>query len=357
MRLNQQAAAELLPGTYDTLVRFGAGSRSSDHGIKASLVVKPQPCHLDIQAEEEGLYFRVQPAELGQGILEQVVALRNDPKNSECQWVADAPHDWIKVEPNGGVLAGGESAILTVKIALENNVDELRIGSHEENLGFTVTDGTTAESLPMKVDVKCAPQQPCAYLHSTHIKTEVGRQATINVTMYNPLRESITATLRAPVPSGWELKGKGFAERCGAICNGTYSIPGGQQEFIEIYAVPNNPGNYSFEATVNWTMANVGEGDEPEGIELSLPVDVTLPVSGSVSPQPLPPADTASLTFPSAPLVAATVVPRSGEPADSGQSGVKRPDDGPIVGGIPNWLILVLAPIHRKDECRGVLKG
>ena len=148
------------------------------------------------------------------------------------------------------------------------------------------------------------------------------------------------------MPSGWELESESFAERCGAICTGTYEISPNAQDFIEIYAVPNNPGNYSFEATVNWTMAKGGKGDASEGITLRLPVEVTLPASGSVSPQQ-PPAASAPVSAPasepaSEPVAAANVVPSSGEPAAGGQSGASPPADDTVFGGIPNWRILAL---------------
>ena len=126
------------------------------------------------------------------------------------------------------------------------------------------------------------------------------------------------------------------------FCTGTYEIAPNAQDFIEIYAVPNNLGNYSFEATVNWTMAKGGIGDASEGIKLRLPVEVTLPATGSVTPQQPPATSTPIPTPTPEPLAVANVVPSSGEPPAGGQSGANPPADDTVGGGIPNWRILVL---------------
>ncbi len=341
LQVNQEVAAELLPGTFEKHVQFGAGDKLADHGIIARLTVEPLDCHLEVAAGE-GLYFRMEPAELNQGISEQLVTLTNDPKNATCHWEAVSLHDWINVEPPAGVLIGGESKVVAVKIIPDSTFDELGIGEHKASLEFSVTDGTAADMAPLTVQIECQPNKPCAYLHSSHIKTEIGKKATINLTMYNPLDQSIKARLIAEMPSGWELESESFAERCGAICTGTYEIAPNAQDFIEIYAVPNNLGDYSFEATVNWTMAKGGIGEGSEGITLRLPVEVTLPATGSATPQQPPATSTPIPTPTPEPVAVATVVPSSGEPPAGGQSGANPPADDTVVGGIPNGRLLAL---------------
>ena len=172
-------------------------------------------------------------------------------------------------EPSSGTLAGGGQSTVVARIVLNTEgFIRLRTGSHSENLAFAVVNGAADAPVPVTLDIPCEPKQPCAYPHTSHTKTAVNQPATISLTIYNPLDDHITAQLIARVPSGWQVESDNFAERCSGICNLTYPVAKGQQEFIEIFATPNNAGNYVFEANVEWEVV---EPDNPNPMNAQTP--------------------------------------------------------------------------------------
>ena len=312
VRVKQSAAAQLRPDVYAQTVRFGAGNVSAEHGLEAFIDVDPLPCHLEVV--EEDLYFRIQPEGLIQSETEQLLTLRNDWKNEQCHWKSESRVDWLTAVPDTGTLAGGDSMTVLAKIVQSDDFAKLDAGEHTENLGFSVAGGSASQPLPVTIKIDCDTTAPCAYLHTSHTKTEVLKPAEISLTLYNPTlpkpcdlpRSSdgdgasptptpcidygnITAQLIAEVPSGWEVGIGNLAERCSGICNRTYSIIGGQQEFIELIAVPNNAGIFDFAATVYWgeatePAANGESTDERKSSKLRVEVEVTDP-SAAIPPQ------------------------------------------------------------------------
>ena len=366
VRVNQGEAAQARPGTYDNAITFGAGNQYASNGVQARLTVEPLPCRLEIVEEE--INFIIKPEGLIQSETERLFTVSNDWKNAECQWRTESAVDWLTSSPASGTLAGGETDQVLAKIVQSDDFAKLDAGSHTATLGFAVeSPGTADEPIPVTVKIDCQPGVPCAYLHTSHTKTEVGKPADISLTLYNPQLPkpcdlprnpdatgptptpciddgSVTAQLVAEVPSGWEVAIGNLAERCSGICNRTYSIVGGQQEFIELIAIPNNAGVFDFEATVYWgsNVIEPTEGgettDDRKSNKLTAQVEVTdLPtVQGASAEQVVEQITTriaptiVSQVQSAAAAVAATTTP---EPEESEASAPVGPQNTPLGGG------------------------
>ncbi len=324
VRINQQATAEIRPGTYDYTLRFASGVASAEHGLAVSLDVQPLPCQLEIVDEE--LNFTIKPEGLIQSETELPFKIHNSWTNEACQWTSESNVDWLTSEPTAGTLAGGETATVTAKIVQSDGFAKLDAGAHEAKLGLTVANGTADEPLPVEIKIDCKAGEPCAYLHTSHTKTEVLKPAEISLTLYNPNlaracdlpRDTdnptpgpsptpciddgrITAQLLAEVPSGWEVSIGNLADRCSGICNRTYTIIGGEQEFIELIAIPNNEGIFDFAATVYWggsESVQPGNGeseDDRKSSKLRAQVEVTDPSAAGQPPVSVPPGAGAAI--------------------------------------------------------------
>lgn len=371
VEVDQEAAAQIRPGTYSAIISFGAGNQTAEHGIDAQLVVEALPCHLEIVEEE--LRFRIEPEGLLQSESEKPITLRNNWTNSECHWQVDSRRDWLTTEPASGILAGGEEVAVSAKLLSSRALSQLEAGDHLADLGFTVAEGTFDDPVEVTVAIDCKPGEPCAYLHATHSKTEVRKPVQISLAVYNPLETNIIAQLQLVVPTGWEVESDAFAERCSSICNSTSSLPpGGNQDFIELNATPNDEGTFEFRGNVDWkpstgTDANGNElRDEIKTSPLKLKIAVTGPSTAIVpttaetrtTPQVVPtgtplPTPTAapplSPTPTSAPepLAKAQVqVPLGAGTSPGQQSTPARPDgnEGPQQFGISShWPMLLIA--------------
>ena len=353
--LNQQAASELRPDSYETNIRFGSGNVSASNGLAVRIDVNPLPCHLEIDQQE--LVFRIVPEGQLQGETQESIVIRNDWTNEDCSWRAESRRDWLVAEPSSGTLAGGGQS--TVVARIDHNTEGfigLGTGSHGEHLGFAVVNGAADAPVPVTLKIDCKPKQPCAYLHTSHTKTAVNEPAKISLTIYNFLDDHIRAHLVARVPSGWQVQSESFTERCSAICNQSYVIAASRQEFIEIFATPNNGGNYVFEANVEWEVIEPDNPDpintltpeappEPQNLRVDVEVIDLSPNSNALVSHAttVPPVTSTPIPTPTpVPVVVANVVPPSGGPAAGGQSGANPPEDDTVVGGIPNGRILVL---------------
>ena len=322
VRVNLQAASLLQPDEYGQTVRFGSGNVSATHGLDVFMDVEPLPCHLEIDSDP--LHFRIEPEGQLPEETELPVTLTNSWTNVACDWQVDSGRGWLAVEPSAGTLAGGDSAKIGVRI-VRNTAEfvELDPGKVTEELWFVVEEGTPAEPLPVTLDIACKVREPCAYLHTTHTKTEVGKPATISLTIYNPLDIPISAQLIGEVPSGWEISSESFAERCSAICNHTYVIAGLQQEFIELLATPNNPGDVEFHASVSW-LEYVETGGPRDSAEnppeqwdqqnLEVDVEVIDPSAGEPSAQTETADNSATPSAAQAQPAATTVTPPTSTP-------------------------------------------
>ncbi len=310
VEIAQDLAANLRPGVHQDSVRFGAGNDQADNSLAVQLTVEPLPCQLEIVEAE--IDFNINPHEPIESETEQPITLKNSWTNSECKWTTESRWEWLTTEPSSGVLPGGTQEVITAKILDTSLVEDLNPGEHLEKLGFVVEDGAADEAIDVTVKIDCRTDEPCAYLHTSHTQTQVGRPATISLSIVNNWQDDIVATLVADVPSGWELDGIGFgADRCsGGVCNRVYDIAGGGFEFIEMQTTPNNAGIFEFKARVSWRTkkpertevedANGGgdnvDGDETQdgatdeedqqepAVVLRATVEVTNPSGGADSP-------------------------------------------------------------------------
>ena len=361
VRVNQGEAAQARPGTYDNAITFGAGNQYASNGVQAQLTVEPLPCRLEIV--EEDLYFRIEPEGLLQSAAERFLTLRNHWTNDTCEWQTESAREWLTTEPSQGTLAGGQEITVAASLDQPGVLSELDAGNHTEPLGFAVTNGATDEPVSVTVDIACTPGEPCAYLHITHIATIIGEPATISLSIVNGWETEITAQLVANMPSGWELEGVGFADKCSAgLCTESFKIQQAGTEHITFHATPNNSGAFPFNATVTWITDEQENADEstagPEVTVLSADVEV-LAIPGAAGQEgPAPATESGVAVAPTdtpRPIVAApavaTATPQPEEPAPAvsqnpSPGGGVTPADDQRIGdsGIPmNLLFLGIA--------------
>ena len=343
VRVNQDAAARLRPDVYPRKVSFSSGNVLASNGLDVSINVEPQPCHLEIEIEEDELYFRIEPEGLLESETEKPITLRNSWKNRECHWSVESRHDWLTTEPSSGVLPGDSSVTVQAKIVRTTAIADLESGTHSVRLGFVVDEGTADEPADVEVRIDCKLDEPCAYLHATHTQAAIRDEVKINLALYNPMERDIVAQLRLMVPSGWNVESNAFAERCSGVCNQSYKISPGKQDFIELFATPNNPGAFEFTGSVVWEIDSPDGGNDPTELlktsPLQLGINVAAPqgataTSGRAQPQVAPtvsftPTVIATPTIEptaspeeSAPITAASAPPGSSAPAPQPAGGV-----------------------------------
>ena len=346
VELDERRLAETPPGTYNSMITFGAGNQYAGSNLDARLIVEPLPCHLEIEIEEEELYFRIEPEGLLESETEKPIVLRNSWKNRECHWRAEALSDWLTAEPPSGILTNDETTTVVAKIVRTDAVAELEPGTHSVRLGFAVDEGTTDHPVDVTLSIECKLDEPCAYLHATHTLAAIQEEVKINLALYNPLERNIVAQLRLVVPQGWNVESNAFAERCSSVCNDTDVISPGEQKFIELFATPNNSGIFEFTGSVVWEAERDSDsGDATVELlktsPLQLGIDVSAPSgdpvrSGNTLPQVAPTVE-ATPAVTTTPAAAPTATPE--EPAPTTAPGAPPPP--PADGSAPEGPIIV----------------
>ena len=135
--------------------------------------------------------------------------------------------------------------------------------------------------------INCGPGEPCIDLHSSHTSISVDDKAQLSLSVTNALNKpNMTVRLLLEIPSGWEVDGEGFAERCSGVCNAVYDVYTAQQELIQITAYPNHTGSSRIAGRIEWRYA--GE-DSLYHITRDVPIRVTAGASGNQQrQQPIP---------------------------------------------------------------------
>ena len=104
--------------------------------------------------------------------------------------------------------------------------------------------------------INCGPGEPCIDLHSSHTSISVDDKAQLSLSVTNALNKpNMTVRLLLEIPSGWEVDGEGFAERCSGVCNAVYDVYTAQQELIQITAYPNQTGSSRIAGRIEWRYA------------------------------------------------------------------------------------------------------
>ena len=135
--------------------------------------------------------------------------------------------------------------------------------------------------------INCGPGSPCIDLHSSHTNISVDDEAQLSLSVTNALNKpNMTVRLLLEIPSGWEVDGEGFAERCSGVCNAVYDVYTAQQELIQITAYPNQTGPFRIAGRIEWRYA--GE-DNLYHITRDVQVRVTPGANGNEQrQQPIP---------------------------------------------------------------------
>ena len=144
--------------------------------------------------------------------------------------------------------------------------------------------------------INCGPGEPCIDLHSSHTDISVDELAVLSFSIVNSLgKPAMLSRLILELPSGWSMDGEGFADKCSGLCSANYTIPTGEQEFIEVSAYPNHVGTFRLAGRIEWAY----EGTV-DILHLSRDVRISVTAGGSgnenrVEPLPTtPPQPTAT---------------------------------------------------------------
>ena len=135
--------------------------------------------------------------------------------------------------------------------------------------------------------INCGPGEPCIDLHSSHTDISVDELAVLSFSIVNSLgKPAMLSRLILELPSGWSMDGEGFADKCSGLCSANYSIPTGEQEFIEVSAYPNHSGNFRLSGRIEWVYAGT---DNILHLSRDVQIKVTAGASGNENRvQPLP---------------------------------------------------------------------
>ncbi len=196
--------------------------------------------------------------------------------------------------------------------------------------------------------INCGPGEPCIDLHSSHTSISVDDKAQLSLSVTNALNKpNMTVRLLLEIPSGWEVDGEGFAERCSGVCNAVYDVYTAQQELIQITAYPNQTGAYRIAGRIEWRFA--GE-DNLYHITRDVQVRVTPGANGNEQRrQPIPAFQAQPYVPQGAPAsapVAAQQQPAQQQPAPAPQQNTD-PSGGasctlaPAPNGVDPSLLLV----------------
>ncbi len=125
----------------------------------------------------------------------------------------------------------------------------------EAQVTWQAKDGKSAqlkESLALTV-VESVEGETEVTLHATQTEVRMGETVRLNLSAINLIvKPPMKLILVIKVPSGWSMTGAGFAAGCGAQCAATYDLKSGQLRHIDVLMVPNQPGDFEVEASMEW---------------------------------------------------------------------------------------------------------
>ena len=120
---------------------------------------------------------------------------------------------------------------------------------------WQVKDGEPAqlkESLALRV-VELVAGETEVTLHATQTEVRVGEPLRLTLSAVNSIvKPPMKLILIIKAPSGWSVTGTGFAAGCGPQCTATYDLESGQLRHIDVLMVPNQPGDFEVEASMEW---------------------------------------------------------------------------------------------------------
>lgn len=336
-----ESAQSAPPGEHTDQITVNSGIAGGNAEVSLKLNVSPLPCEFTADAPPD-LDFRRNTD--GSFTSLKTIELRNAVHRQDCPWLI-VPPPWLSVTPAAGVLAGGATQSVQVAVIEQIATTLARHQVHNGVINFIGQSEIPADlQFPATLEMGCVDADPCVKIHSNRKKITYGEEATLTLTMRNPLdRPELTVTLTLALPDGWEFGPGDFNADCSSSeCSKPYGVAAGQSEDedIEITALPTAPSSEKRDSVFTGNVSYVSAaGGVPQSYEISIPVVV----------DPAPPdiiADhRATDTPPAAPAVAPTPSPASPaavnpiQPSDSGPASDTNPTPAPA-SFLQDWRVV-----------------
>ena len=216
------------------------------------------------------------------------IEITNAPDSAECRYQIELPN-WLVTDSGAGTVPEGVSREITVK--LNANSPEAQAGQEEYDdfITFVLADAPNLE-IPVRLETDCPGGEACGYLHTTHTEIRVGDRAEMTYTVTSPANEAVTAKLTLDLPSGWQMEGEGFAEKCSGVCTATYEVAASDQRHIGMIAYPNQAGEFDLKGRAEYFRMENGQLVLYASSQESVTIKV---LPNEATPAPRPPAATA----------------------------------------------------------------
>ncbi len=195
----------------------------------------------------------------------------------------------VAIQAPPGLLLSGDSCaspgLCTGSFDLssgQNDTIELRAIANQAGLYVLTADvtwrtgevesTTTSTSLELNI-TDPAEGQTDVIIHADRTEVSLGDAVELTLTAANSIvKPPMTLKLILRTPSGWSLKGSGFAESCAGQCVATYTVDTGNQRNIDLELVPNQIGRANVEARLEWYFGDDESTLEKRGESLEINV-------------------------------------------------------------------------------------
>ena len=190
-------------------------------------------------------------------------------------------------------LAGGQQEAMELQ-ATANQAGEFLL---EADITWSLTDGVPvpfSTSLELNVTDPLGGEADVA-LHATQTEVKVGEPIALTFSATNPIvGRPMFLQLILGIPSGWSVKGSGFAESCAGQCVAAYEADWSKQRHINLELVPNQVGRVKVEARMRWYFEEDKSDlkEKERSLELNAVDDAETPTPTPIPTPPLTPDPT-----------------------------------------------------------------
>lgn len=225
-------------------------------------------------------------------------------------------------------LAGGQQEAMELQ-ATANQAGEFLL---KADITWSLTDGVP---VPFSTSLELNVTDPVegetdVILHATQTEVKLGESIALTLAATNSIvKPPMTLKFVLRTPSGWSIKGTGFAESCAGQCVATYDLDPGGQRNIDLELVPNQAGRVNVEARMEWYF-----GDDTLTLERKVETLILNAVDDTETPTPTP-----------IPIPPTAVTLEAGPTPDNGGGGGCNSLFSPRSGVAAGNLFTLLAPL------------
>ena len=343
--------------TFSYLVR----GITKTEAVTTALHLSKPPCEMSVHTSKamEIHYTRGETIHPERHHLQ--IRVSNADDSQDCDYQASLPNwlDWTESDAGEGTVSEGKSIDITVKLKADAPEAQAAKQEYDDIITFAVADADSKE-VPVRLETGCPVGDACAYLHTSHTEIRVGDIAEMTYTVSSPLNQEVRAKLTLDLPSGWQMDGEGFAQKCSGVCQATYDVAAGDQRHIGMRAYPNHAGEFPLEGRAEYIRMENGVPElvpyasSQETITINVlpkePAPASPPAAAATvvptpaaTPTPTPsPTETPAPTATPAAVSVALMQPPGADSAPASPPPVVPPDPDPFTNVL---LIAVIAAV------------